>query len=77
MTQTDVPVMDQEQGRTSRLKAILKKRHKSQMWLVGKTKLPKSVVSRICSGKLTNYHTNTLKKICEALNVTSAAILGF
>ncbi len=60
-----------------RLKTILKKRNKKAAWLVKATGLQKSMISRYVNGKVSNIHTNTLKKICKALNITSKDVLGF
>jgi DNA-binding Xre family transcriptional regulator len=66
----------------SKLKQILEERGMTQkdLFLTMKEKcetpVPLYQISKICSGKSTNYNTTTLIKICAALMVTPNEILS-
>jgi len=42
---------------------------------ISKIPVTRAMLSRICTGKQKNYHTNTLLKICFALQVSPNEIL--
>ena len=60
----------------TKLKTLLIEKRISQTELYNRIKglckigLGHDVISKICSGKKTNYHIDTLLKICIALNVS-------
>lgn len=65
----------------TKLKRILRSKRISQTELYERIKeqcnvcLGQDVISRIASGQKTNYHIDTLLKICVALNVTPNDII--
>lgn len=73
--------MEQEIKKDTKLFALLKQRGISQVGLQYlikekcKSHLGNDVISRIVSGKKTNYEINTLLKICIALDCTPNEIV--
>ena len=65
----------------TKLKSILKEKRMSQTELYNRIKeecivgIGLDVISKIYSGKKSNYHIDTLLKICVALNVTPNDII--
>ena len=60
---------------------MLNERNLSQKWLYEKIKeecvvpVGEYQINRICKGKTTNFHLNTLMKICKALETTPNEII--
>jgi DNA-binding Xre family transcriptional regulator len=65
----------------TKLQKMLNERNLSQKWLYEKIKEESVVpvgeyqINRICKGKTTNFHLNTLMKICKALETTPNEII--
>jgi DNA-binding Xre family transcriptional regulator len=68
-------------SKVTKLKQLLIDRGMKQSDLVNKindvalSPLPQYQISKICTGKLTNYSVHTLIKICRALDVTPSEVL--
>lgn len=65
----------------TKLQKMLNERNLSQKWLYDKIKeecivpVGEYQINRICKGKTTNFHLNTLMKICKALETTPNEII--
>jgi DNA-binding Xre family transcriptional regulator len=65
----------------TKLQKMLNERNLSQKWLYDKIKEECEIpvgeyqINRICKGKTTNFHLNTLMKICKALETTPNEII--
>jgi DNA-binding Xre family transcriptional regulator len=66
----------------TKLQKMLNERNITQKWLYEKIKeqcvvpVGEYQINRICKGKTTNYHINTLMKICKALETTPNEIIS-
>jgi DNA-binding Xre family transcriptional regulator len=54
----------------TRLKQVLNNKKMSQKALAEKTDIGEYKISLLCSGKATNIHLLTARRICDALNCT-------
>lgn len=63
--------------RVTNIMKIMKKKNIKSIDLAKQTGLLKSNISRITSGRQTNYHVSTLQKLCKALKCKSIDILGW
>jgi DNA-binding Xre family transcriptional regulator len=61
---------------TTRLKKVLKDKNMSQKELSVKADIGEYKISLLCSGKATNIHLVTAKKICDVLNCTLDEAFG-
>lgn len=66
----------------TKLQKMLNERNVTQKWLYEKIKeecvvpVGEYQINRICKGKTTNYHINTLMKICKAMETTPNEIIA-
>ena len=66
----------------TKLQKMLNERNVTQKWLYEKIKeqclvpVGEYQINRICKGKTTNFHLNTLMKICKALETTPNEIIS-
>jgi len=60
----------------TRLKQVLNDKKMSQKSLAEKTDIGEYKISLLCSGKASNIHLATAKRICDALNCTLDEAFG-